>query len=267
MTARSRGRPAARLLATTSARSVPNKISAAGKTTEQLQQVIEDAYRSEHLLNSPRVIISVKAVRSSPVTVAGAVPHPVTIQVQGRTSLLQAIKMAGGSTANGCAKILVRHAPTTDAAGTTVPGSTQTVGWHELLSRPHDPSVNVTLQGGDVVTIQRGACIYVGGAVRKPGMLTTENGESWTVRKALAAVGPVTWGVRRPQAVILRTQPDGTQETIPLDLNLILKDQSTDVGLVGGDVLLVPSLDLQPPRNQDVPLLPLRGPARPLGPG
>jgi polysaccharide export outer membrane protein len=244
---------------------VPRKISAAGKTIGQLQQVIEDAYRTEHLLNSPRVTISLKAVRSSPVTVAGAVPHSVTIQVQDRSTLLQAIAMAGGSTAAGCAKIVVSRPSTTDAAGATVPGSSQTIGWQVLMSRPNDASVNLILQRGDVVTVERGACIYVGGTVRKPGMLTTENGEVWTVRKALAAVGPVIWNTRT-KAVILRAQPDGAEETIPLNLDLIMKDHAPDVGLVGGDVLLVQRLDFQEQRNQDVPLLPFPAPLRPLGP-
>src|SRR5580658_4660772 len=85
------------------------KINAGGKTSEQLQQAIEEAYRAEKLLKNPMVTVSIKEFRSAPVTITGFVARPVTIQVQGKTNLLQAITMAGGLSSLAATKILVSH--------------------------------------------------------------------------------------------------------------------------------------------------------------
>ncbi len=217
-----------------------DKIGAAGKTSEQLQQVIEEAYRSEKLYKNPLVTVSIKEFRSSPVTVTGAVIKPSTIQVQGHTTLLQAITMVDGLAPTAGTKILISHVNTTDAAGLKVPGATETVEIRALMDHPDDPKVNVALRGGDIVTVQRTDYVYVGGAVGKPGMLAMNEVDSWTVLKALAAVGNLTKIAKKDASVIMRKKKDGTTEQIPVDLAKILKRQTADVTLYANDILLVP---------------------------
>ena len=216
------------------------KIPAAGKTTEQLQQVIEEAYRSEKLLKNPLVTVSIREFRSAPVTVTGYVSRPVTIQVQGKTTLLQAVTMAGGLSQAAATKILISHAAAKDAAGMPVPGGTMAIQQRDLMDHPDDPKINVTLRGGDIVTVQRTDYVYVGGAVVKPGMLPMNEVDSWTVLKALSAVGNLTRVAKKDASVILRKKEDGTTEQIPLDLAKILNRKNEDVVLRANDVLLIP---------------------------
>jgi polysaccharide export outer membrane protein len=217
------------------------KIHAAGKTTEQLQQVIEEAYRAEKLYKNPLVTVTIKEFRSSPVTVTGYVSRPVTIQVQGRTTLLQAVSMAGGLSPTASTKILVSHAAaSTDASGAEAASGNVTITLHDLMNHPEDPKVNVVLRGGDIVTVQRTDYVYVGGAVAKPGMLAMNEVEDWTVLKALAAVGNLTKVAKKDAVVIVRPRKDGTKEQIPLDLDKIQHRKAEDVSLYANDILLIP---------------------------
>jgi polysaccharide export outer membrane protein len=71
------------------------KVTAAGKTAEQLQDEI--AHRlGERYLQSPQVSVSVAESASQKVTVEGEVKNPGVYQMKGRTTLMQAIAMAGG---------------------------------------------------------------------------------------------------------------------------------------------------------------------------
>ena len=185
-----------------------DKIQAAGKTTEQLQQTIEEAYRSEKLLKNPLVTVSIKEFRSAAVTITGFVVRPVTIQVQGKTTLLQAITMAGGLSAIATTKVLVSHPMTKDAAGNPVPGQTTSILMRNLYDHPDDPAVNVILRGGDIVTVQRTDYVYVGGAVTKPGMLAFNEVDDWTVLKALAEKLLVASADRRGDQVALKFYED-----------------------------------------------------------
>jgi polysaccharide export outer membrane protein len=71
------------------------KVTAAGKTTMQLQD--ELALRlGERYLQSPQVSVSIAESASQKVTVEGEVKSPGVFQIKGRTTLMQAIAMAGG---------------------------------------------------------------------------------------------------------------------------------------------------------------------------
>ncbi len=215
-------------------------IKAAGKTPEDLQHEIEDAYRNQKLYKNPMVTVSVKEFRSSPVTITGYVVKPVTIQVQGRTTLTTALAMAGGLSQQAGTKIHVSHPERTDAAGITVPAPSETISYHDLLEHPDNKEINVTLHGGDVVTVQRTDYVYVGGAVNKPGMLALNEVDSWTVLKALAACGNLSRVAKKDATVIVRKKEDGTTDQIPLDLAKILHREAPDVVLRANDIILVP---------------------------
>ena len=64
--------------------------------------------------------------------------------------------------------------------------------------------------------------------------------DDWTVLKALAAVGNLTKVAKQDSSVILRKQPDGTTEQIPLLLSKVLKHNSADIPLRPNDVILIP---------------------------
>lgn len=73
------------------------KVKAAGLTTVELADEI-GAKLSERYLQSPQVLVVVKQAVSQKVTVEGSVTQPGVFEMEGSTSLLQAIAMARGPT-------------------------------------------------------------------------------------------------------------------------------------------------------------------------
>jgi polysaccharide export outer membrane protein len=71
------------------------KVTAAGKTTMQLQDELAQRL-GDRYLQSPQVAVSVAESASQKVTVEGEVKTPGVYQMRGRTTLMQAIAMAGG---------------------------------------------------------------------------------------------------------------------------------------------------------------------------
>ena len=71
------------------------KVTAAGLTAEQLEHELAKLL-GERYLQSPQVSVSVTEGASQKVTVEGEVKSPGVFQVKGRTTLMQAIAMAGG---------------------------------------------------------------------------------------------------------------------------------------------------------------------------
>jgi len=71
------------------------KVTAAGLTTAQLEREIARRL-GERYLQSPQVSVSVTEGASQKVTVEGEVKNPGVFQIKGRTTLMQAVAMAGG---------------------------------------------------------------------------------------------------------------------------------------------------------------------------
>lgn len=72
-------------------------VQAGGKTTQELEQTIASKL-SENYLQAPQVSVFVKEYRSQRVTVEGAVGNGGVYTIDGTSSLLQVIALAGGTT-------------------------------------------------------------------------------------------------------------------------------------------------------------------------
>ena len=75
---------------------IHEKIRAAGATTFQLEQKIQDLLRQNGLVSDPQVSVFIKEQNSQPVTIIGAVVHPMTYQLNRPMSLLELIANCGG---------------------------------------------------------------------------------------------------------------------------------------------------------------------------
>jgi polysaccharide biosynthesis/export protein len=70
-------------------------VQAGGKTVEELEKELMDAYGKSYLQN-PQITVFVKEFTSQRVTLEGAVKTAGIFPIKGKTSLMQAIAMAGG---------------------------------------------------------------------------------------------------------------------------------------------------------------------------
>jgi polysaccharide biosynthesis/export protein len=75
---------------------VPARLHVAGLTEVQTQQKIADLLEANGLVSHPEVSVSVKEHRSRPITIVGAVAHPMVYEADGSITLLEVLAEAGG---------------------------------------------------------------------------------------------------------------------------------------------------------------------------
>lgn len=130
--------------------------------------------------------------------------------------------------------------PPLSASDTVPPPTTITVNLSEILERGETQN-NIALQAGDVVTIPHAGIVYALGAVARPGGFVATNDRSQlSTLKILALAGGTTATAKRGDAVIIRKDASGKQQSIPVDLGKIVKRESEDVQLKPSDILYVP---------------------------
>jgi protein involved in polysaccharide export with SLBB domain len=75
---------------------VPARLHIAGLTEIQARQAIADVLEANGLVSHPEVEVTVKEHRSRPITIVGAVTHPMVYQADHDVTLLEAFADAGG---------------------------------------------------------------------------------------------------------------------------------------------------------------------------
>jgi polysaccharide export outer membrane protein len=75
---------------------VPTRLHIAGLSETQAEQMIADVLQANGLVSHPEVGVVVKEHKSKPITIVGAVQHPMVYEADRSVTLLEAIAEAGG---------------------------------------------------------------------------------------------------------------------------------------------------------------------------
>ncbi len=203
----------------------------------QVERRLADALVAAGILTDPVVNVSVLEYRSKPVSVVGAVAHPLTFQATGDTTLLDALARAGGLTALVGPTITVTHH--TELADGTMHVTVQSIPVRGLMENA-DPKLNVKLTGDEEVRVPEAGRIFVAGNVRKPGSFVMQQAADTTVIKALAmSEGLQAYSTR--EAWIYREHGVGIpREEIAVPLHAIMARKAPDVVLQPDDILYIP---------------------------
>ncbi len=118
-------------------------VVAQGQTPEQLAELVATGLRARYI-RDPRVTVVVAEAASQKVTVDGAVTKPGVYEMQGQVSLLQAVAMAEGPTAN---------ADITEVAVFRNGERGRMAALFDLRAIRRGEAVDPILQGDDVVVV------------------------------------------------------------------------------------------------------------------
>ena len=234
---------------------IPGRVHIAGLTTFELEAKLEDLLVENGLVTHPQVSIFVREQISQPVSVVGAVGHPMVYQIVRPTTLIEILADAGGITDDAGAFVMITRGalyaqptpppnPPPNGGGQDPPeanGPTTTVRLRDLLVSG-DPTFNLEVYGGDAVSVPRSGIVYVTGAVAGPGGYVLESrGDRITAMKAVTMAHGFTSFAKANSAVILRQDPKtGAKQEIPAPLKKILARKVDDIPLQAGDVIYVP---------------------------
>lgn len=216
-------------------------IPVTGKLPAEVGEQVKEALQRDQILTDPVVTVSVIEYRSRPVSVIGAVNHPLTFQAVGETTLLDAIARAGGLAPTAGTTILVtRRVAAGDRSEAASSKETVTAVSASSLLASSDPATNLRLRGGEEIRVPETGKIFVAGNVRRPGMYPMQSDMETTVVKALAlseGLQPYSANV----AYIYRRQGPGEQRReIKVPLSRIMARKEMDVALLSDDILFIP---------------------------
>jgi polysaccharide biosynthesis/export protein len=209
-------------------------VRVAGLTPGAIEILLRDLLEKDYLVN-PQVSVSVQEYRSQRVFVLGEVEKPGTYAMTGQTTLLDVLSQAGGPGKNAGRQVVVVRFPTSE--GPVTPGAAGSVTLRSNLKRLLDGEgkENIALQNGDTVFVPKLTSFFVLGEVLRQGAYAIEK-ETSTL-EAVTLAGGFTDRAAPGGAKILRKNPDGSQETIEVDLT---DPKAREVHLAEGDTLLVP---------------------------
>ena len=202
-------------------------VKAAGLMPRELEAGLTDALKSEQILVDPIVKVTVVEYHSRPISVMGAVRRPVTFQVDGKVTLLEALSRAEGLTEDAGPEILI-----------TQNDAVQRIAVKKLLDGA-DPTVNLVLTGNEEVRVPVAGKIFVLGNIRKPGGFPVRDRADSTVLK-MVALSEGLMPFSEKIAYIVRRQEGQQPQEIPIQLAKIMERKSPDVSLEIGDILYVP---------------------------
>lgn len=205
------------------------EVLAAGLTAIELEARLREAYR--RYIREPQIAVLISDYQSYRVSVVGYVKQPRILELRGRKTILEAIALTGGLTDVASKSVrLTRNTPE---------GPRSILVDLDTIARGEDPTANLVLLPGDVVSVPKAGMFYVEGVVSKPGAYPLL--EETTVSEAVATAGGADRTLANIDGTVLyRKKEDGSREAIPINLAALQSGGSQDVTVRENDVIVVP---------------------------
>jgi protein involved in polysaccharide export with SLBB domain len=205
-------------------------VQVGGLTVAEAQQRLTGLARP--LFRYLDLSVSLVGTRSFEIAVSGEVERPGILLVSAAERVQQVLGLAGGVTARGSLRGIVllrngREERTVDLLRFQLAG--------DLSENPY------VTEGMAVAVPPRGPSASLVGTVVRAGEY--EIGERGSLRELLRLTGGLTRDAAPADARLTRVGPDGKKVTLPLNLDVALKEPG-DVLLRSGDSLYVPSLSV-----------------------
>jgi polysaccharide export outer membrane protein len=208
---------------------VAGQVQVGGLSREQAATAIAERLRRAQVMLNPYVSILSVEYATEGVTLLGEVKRPGTYPLLGPHSLYDALAAAGGTTADEGATIKISH-----------PGDPQ----HPEIIVVKTPNYSAlqqstTVRPGDTIVVSKADVIYVVGDVARSGQYIMQYGQHLTVLSAIALAQGTNRTAAMAHGAIIRQVGDAAQ-TLPFDLNKVMKNIEPNPVLEAGDVLVIP---------------------------
>lgn len=198
-----------------------------GLSAKDAEQRIQDAYEKKYL-RDPRVRIFVKEQHGSKITLLGQLNKPGTYDYYSHQRLMSVLSVGGGLSekAGGIAQV-------SRNSGNSSHPDIYIIDLDKMINEG-EPSLNMEIEGGDVIYVPPAGTVYVDGAVKNPGTYPIKT--NMTIQEVLVAAG----GLRNAQKngiKLARLKENGDREILQLSLNDIRQGNSANLKLKDHDVI------------------------------
>jgi polysaccharide biosynthesis/export protein len=203
---------------------IPVRLQVKGLTETQAEQKIAEVLQANGLVSHPEVSVSVRTRKSKPITVVGAVPHPMVYQAERPVTLLEVLAEAGG-VANDAGDTAIVTRPISESADTAPPISNEDVipsSTNDVIPPPSSPNNNSPTSGGSTAGPAQ--------AVSGVAPVTPAPDTNFPSAEVAGKDAPVP------------TMPPALSDTITVNLNQLMEsgDPVNNIILQAGDIVTVP---------------------------
>jgi len=221
------------------------RVHVAGLTVEQSEEEVDKVLST--YIRHPEVAVTVRELRSQPVSILGAVNTPGVHQIQGHKTLLEMLSMAGGIRPDAGYSIRITRqlgwgciplpGAALDASGKF---SVAEVNLQKIMEA-RNPEENIQILPHDVISVPKAEMVYVIGEVKRSGGFVLGEHQSISVLQALALAEGLNGTADTRHSRILRLKRDADQrEEMAVDVKDVLTGKKPDVPLQGDDILFIP---------------------------
>jgi len=206
---------------------IPVRLQVKGLTETQAEQKIAEVLQANGLVSHPEVSVSVKDRKSKPITVVGAVPHPMVYQADRPVTLLEVLAEAGG-VANDAGDTAIVTRPTSESVDTSQPPAISNEDVIPSSSKDVIPPQS-SLPNNDSPASGSSA-IGPSQAVTGVAPVTPAANANFPSAEAAAKDAPMP------------TMPPALSNTITVNLNQLMEsgDPVNNIILQAGDIVTVP---------------------------
>ncbi|MGA1795432.1 MAG: polysaccharide biosynthesis/export family protein [bacterium] len=205
------------------------KQKAAGLTTAELAARITEKLANGYIIN-PQVTVQVLEYKSQKLTIIGEASKPGTYYLTKRTTLIEAISMAGGLTADAGREVVIVRPKRVEERRSITPSNQAEVGEQIRVdirsALEGDLSQNIYVQNGDSIFIPQAESFFIMGKVKNPGKYILERGT--TVRKAISIGGGATEKAAMGRTRVVRII-DGKETEKRIGLDELVQSNDTIV--------------------------------------
>lgn len=220
---------------------LPAPVVAEGATSSELAHIIGEALIDAKQLREPKVGVFIEEFHGRTVTVLGTVTKPGVYALQRRTTVIEALSLAGGLLPNaGNTVTIVRGPASAESTGTAV-GSVRVIDLNRVVTGK-DLEANIEVQNGDIVNVSSSDLVYVVGAVTKPGgFVLPEPSAGMSVVQAVSmAQGFTPVAAIHDGLIIRQSSSDSARQMVRVDIARMMNGTTTDVQLAPNDILYIP---------------------------
>jgi polysaccharide export outer membrane protein len=210
---------------------IPVRLQVKGLTETQAEQKIAEVLQANGLVTHPEVSVSVKDRKSKPITVVGAVPHPMVYQAERPVTLLEVLAEAGGVTPDaGDTAIVTRPiSEPADTAQAPVIGNEDVIPFTpQDVIPPSSNNPNNNVAGSDGSAVDRSQPV--------PSVAPVAPAPNSNFPSAEVAAKDA------PKDAPVPTMPPPSANTITVNLNQLMEsgDPVNNIILQAGDIVTVP---------------------------
>ena len=185
-------------------------VEVSGLSTSAAAQKIATAYKKGQYLRNPQVTLLLSQSHSQLVSVLGEVRTPGRFPIESRTTVIDLLAQAGGTTERGGYVLYLMRADTKSGEIERHPIDLRGLQDHRYSLKM------LTLQGGDSLFVPPAEQFYVYGEVQQPNMYRLE--PEMTVLQAISRSGGFTRAANRNRVEIKRRDTGGATHVIKATL-------------------------------------------------